>query len=168
MTDIAFCLYLEYELFHMLDHLSLISIFHHFTFCGRTCQPSGSIYQFCSRVIYENSDSNEKCRCMFKDVKLKDVCNRDITAIFHNSKQWFYSFDFCNPNSDFIYINKTNKQGCLFFKTCNNQKDVCLVFTGILVRTYLNLTKNIYEIFIKKYKHLYCLDFFNDECFSHA
>ena len=119
-------------------------------------------------MIYENSDSNEKCRRMFKDVKLKDFCNRDITAIFHNSKQWFYSFDFCNPNSNFIYINKTNKQGCLFLKTCNDQKDVYLVLTGILVRTYLNLTKNIYEIFIKKYKHLYCLDFFNDECFSHG
>ena len=56
----------------------------------------------------------------------------------------------------------------MFFKTCNDQKDVCLVFTEIPVRTYLNLTKNIYEIFIKKYKHLYCLDFFNGECFSHV
>ena len=36
------------------------------------------------------------------------------------------------------------------------------------MRTYLNLTNNIYEIFTKKYNHLYCLEFFNDECFSHA
>ena len=34
------------------------------------------------------------------------------------------------------------------------------------MRIYLNLTKNIYEISTKKYNHLYCLQFFNDECFS--
>ena len=102
------------------------------------------------------------------DIKLIDVCNRDITAICHNSKHCFYSFDICNPNTDFISINETNKQGYLFLKACNNQKDVCLVFTEILVRTYLNLTKNIYEIFTKKYKHYCFLDFFNDKFFSHA
>ena len=48
----------------------------------------------------------------------------------------------------------------------NDQKDTCLVFSEILVRIYLNLTKNIYEISTKKYNHLYCLQFFNDECFS--
>ena len=61
----------------MLDRLGLMSIFYHVTFCGKTCQ---LICQFCSRVLYENSDPNEKCRRMFKDVKLKDACNRDITA----------------------------------------------------------------------------------------
>ena len=105
---------------------------------------------------------------MFKDVKLIDVCNRDITAMFHGLKQWFYNFDICNSNSDFISINETNRQRCLFFKTCNNQKDVRLVFTEILLRTYLNVTKNIYEIFTKKYKHFCWLDFINDECFRHA
>ena len=89
--------------------------------------------------------------------------------MFHNLKQWFYNFyDIYNPSSGFIFINETNKQGCLFFKTCNNQKDICLVFTELLVRTYLNLTKNIDKVFTKKYKHLYCLYFFNDKCFSHA
>ena len=38
----------------------------------------------------------------------------------------------------------------------------------ILLRTYLNLTKSIYEIFTKKCKLLYCLECFNKECFSHA
>ena len=73
--NIEFCLY----------HQGLISISHHFIFCGRTCQLNDSICQFCSKVIYENSDSNEKCRRVSKDVKLIDVCNRDIIAIFHNS-----------------------------------------------------------------------------------
>ena len=102
------------------------------------------------------------------DDKLIDVCNRDITVMFHNSKHRFYSFDICNPNTDFIFINETNKQGYLFFKACNNQKDVCLVFTETLVRTYLNLTKNYYKIFTKKYKHRCFLDFFNDKPCSHA
>ena len=88
--------------------------------------------------------------------------------MFHNSRQWFYSFSICNPNSDLISINETNKQGCLFLKTCNNQKDVCLASMEILVQTCLNLTKNIYKMFTKKYEHLYCLDFFNNECFSYA
>ena len=70
---------------------------------------------------------------------------------------WFYSFDMFNLNDDFISINETRKQCCLFFKTCIDQKDICFVFTKILVQIYLNLTKNIYEIFTKKYNHLYCL-----------
>ena len=68
----------------------------------------------------------------------------------------------------FLSINETNKQGCISFETCNNQKDVFLVFTEIPVRIYLNLIKNIYEIFTKKYNYLFCLELFNDECFSHA
>ena len=36
------------------------------------------------------------------------------------------------------------------------------------MRTYLNLTKNIYKIFTKKYKRHCFLDFFNDKSFSHA
>ena len=88
--------------------------------------------------------------------------------MFHNQRQWFYSLNICNPNSDLVSINEANKQGCLFLKTCDNQKDVCLVFTEIPVRTYLNLTKNIYKIFTKRYEHLYCLDVFNNECFSQA
>ena len=85
---------------------------------------------------------------------------------FYGSKLWFYSFDICNCNQNFISINETKKQGPLFFQTCNDQKDICFVFTEILVGIYLNLTKNIYEVFTKKYNHLYCLEFFNDECFS--
>ena len=97
----------------MLDRLGLMSIFYHVTFCGKTCQ---LICQFCSRVLYENSDPNEKCRRMFKDVKLKDACNRDITAMFHSLKQWFYSFGICNSNSDFISINETNSKAACFSK----------------------------------------------------
>ena len=83
LTGMVFCSCLRYELLHMLDRLGLMSIFYHVTFCGKTCQ---LICQFCSRVLYENSDPNEKCRRMFKDVKLKDACNRDITAMFHSLK----------------------------------------------------------------------------------
>ena len=54
----------------------------------------------------------------------------------------------------------------VYFLKHNNQKYIRLVFTEILMRTYLNLTNNIYEIFTKKYNHLYCLECFNDECFS--
>ena len=38
---IAFCSYLSYELFQMLDQLSLMSIFHYFAFCTRTCNING-------------------------------------------------------------------------------------------------------------------------------
>ena len=79
---------------------------------------------------------------MFRGVT-SDGCNRDLMTLF-------YSFNICNPNDDFISINETKKQSCLFFKTCNDQKDICLVFTEILVRVNLNLMKNIYEIFTKK------------------
>ena len=89
-TNVAFCSYLRYELFHSLDHF-IWALF---------------------------------CRLKFKDVKLIDVCNRDITAMLHNLKHLFYSFDICNPNPDFISINETNKRGCLFLKTCNNKKYV--------------------------------------------
>ena len=150
----------------MLDHLSLMNIFHHFVFCTRTCNING-ICQFCTRIVYENPLFTEKCTQMFRGVKL-DVCNRDLMILFYSLRLWFYSFDICNPNDKFISINETRKQCCFFFKTCDNQKDICLVFTGILVWIYLNLTKNIYEIFTKKYNHLYCLDFFNNECFSHT
>ena len=88
--------------------------------------------------------------------------------LFYSLRLRFYSFDICNPNDDFISINETRKRCCLFLKTCNDQKDICLVFTEILVQIYLNLTKNIYEIFTNKYYHLYYLEFFYDECFSHA
>ena len=145
--DIAFCLYLKYELFHMLDHLSLINIFHHFAFCTRTCNING-ICRFCTTIVYENPVFNEKYRQMIREVKL-DVYNRDLMTLFHSLRLWFYSFDICNANYDFISINESRKGYCLFFKTCNDQKGVCLVFTEILARIYLNLNKNIYEIFAK-------------------
>ena len=91
---------------------------------------------------------------MFKGLKL-DNCNRYLVMLFYGSKLWFYNFDICNPNLNFISIYKTKKQGCLFFKTCYDQKDICLVFAEKLVPIYLNLTKNIYKIFTKKYDHLY-------------
>ena len=164
--DIAFCSYLRYELFHMLDHLSLMKIFHHFAFCTRTCNIN-SICRFRTRIVYENPVFTEKCTQKFRGVKL-DVCNRDRMMLFYSLRLRFYSFDICNPNDDFISINETRKRCCLFLKTCNDQKDICLVFTEILVQIYLNLTKNIYEIFTNKYYHLYYLEFFYDECFSHA
>ena len=86
---------------------------------------------------------------MFRGVT-SDGCNRDLMTLFYSLRLWFYSFDICNPNDDFISINETKKQSFLFFKTCNDQKDICLVFTEIPVRVYLNLMKNIYEIFTKK------------------
>ena len=119
----------------MLDHLSLMNIFHHFVFCTKTYYING-IRQFCTRILHENSDLTEKCRQMFKGVKL-DVCNRDLMTLFYGSKLWFYSLDNCNRNHDFISINETKKQDCLIFKTWNNQKDNCLVFTRILIRIYL-------------------------------
>ena len=126
----------------MLDHLILMNIFHIFAFCTRTCNIDG-ICRFRTRILHENSDV-KKCR------------------------QIFVSFDICNLNHDFISINETKKQGCLFFKTCNDQKDIWLVFKEILLRIYLNLTKNTYKIFTKKYNHFYCLEFFNVESFSQA
>ena len=53
---------------------------------------------------------------MLKGVTL-DVCNRDLMALFYDSKLWFYSFDICNPNHNFISINENEKRGCLVFKT---------------------------------------------------
>ena len=104
---------------------------------------------------------------MLKDVKLIDVFDKDITAMFQNSKRWFHKFNINNTMILYV-LTKLNKQGCLFFKTCNDQKDVCFILTEILVQIYLNLAKNICEIFTKNYTHHYCLDFFNGECFSHA
>ena len=130
----------------MLDHLSLMNIFHHFAFCTRTC--NSGICRFCTRMSYENSDLTDKFRQMFKGVKL-DVCNRELMTLFYGSKLWFYSFDICNPNQDFTSINEAKKQGRLFFKTCNDQNDICFVFKETLLGICLNLTKNIYEIFIK-------------------
>ena len=86
---------------------------------------------------------------MFRGVKL-DVCKKDLKTLLNGLRWWFYSFDIYNPKDDFLSINETNKQGCLFYKTCNDQKNICLVFAEILVRIYLSLTKNIYEIFTKK------------------
>ena len=68
---------------------------------------------------------------MFRGAKL-DLCNKDLMTLFYSLRLWFYSFDICNPNDDFISINETRKRCCLFFKTCNNQNDTCLVFTEIL------------------------------------
>ena len=154
--DIAICSYLRYELFYTLDHLRL-NVYHHFVFCTRTCNING-ICLFCTRILFENSDLTKKCRQMFKGLKL-DNCNRYLVMLFYGSKLWFYNFDICNPNLNFISIYKTKKQGCLFFKTCYDQKDICLVFAEKLVPIYLNLTKNIYKIFTKKYGHLYWLEF---------
>ena len=42
--------------------------------------------------------------------------------MFQNSKRWFYSFDICNPNYDFISINETSKQGCLILKPATIKK----------------------------------------------
>ena len=106
--ETSFCSYLRYELLHMLHHLSLFNIFHHFAFCTRTCNING-ICRFCTRILYENSDLNEKCREMFKDVKL-DVCNRDLMTLFYGSKLWFHNFDICNLNLNFIPINETKKR----------------------------------------------------------
>ena len=64
---------------------------------------------------------------MFSGIKL-DVCNKDLVMLFYSLRLWFYSFDICNPNDDFISINETRKQH-LFFKSCNNQKNICLVFS---------------------------------------
>ena len=85
---------------------------------------------------------------MFREVKL-DVYNRDLMTLFHSLRLWFYSFDICNANDDFISVNESRKGYCLFFKTCNDQKGICLVFTEIFARIYLNLNKNIYEMFTK-------------------
>ena len=114
------------ELFLMLDHLSLTNIFNHFAPSTRTCNSNG-ICRFFNRILYENSIFTEKCRQMFRGIKL-DVCNKDHVMLFYSLRLWFYSFDICNPNDDFISINETGKQ-CLFFKTCNNQKNICLVFS---------------------------------------
>ena len=85
---------------------------------------------------------------MFREVKL-DVYNRDLMTLFHSLRLWFYSFDIRNANDDFISINESRKGYCLFFKTCNDEEGVCLVLTETLARIYLNLNKNIYEIFTK-------------------
>ena len=58
--------------------------------------------------------------------------------------------------------------GCKFFRTCNNEAQVCMAFIEILLCLYLNMTKNIYDLLTKKYEHQYCLEFFHEECFSHA
>ena len=85
---------------------------------------------------------------MFRGAKL-NLCNKDLMTLFYSLQLWFYSFDICNPNDDFISINETRKRCCLFFKTCNNQKDICLVFAEILVRIYLNLTKIFMKFSLK-------------------
>ena len=59
---------------------------------------------------------------MFRGVT-SDGCNRDLMTLFYSLRLWFYSLNICNPNDDFISINETKKQSCLFFKTCNDQKD---------------------------------------------
>ena len=125
--DIAFCLYLRDELFHMLDHLSLTNIFNHFAPSTRTCNSNG-ICRFFNRILYENSVFTEECRQMFGGIKL-DVCNKDLVTLFYSLRLWFYSIDICNPNDDFISINETRKRRCLFFETCNNQKNIYLVFS---------------------------------------
>ena len=53
----------------------------------------------------------------------------------------------------------------MFFKTCNNEAQVCMAFIEILLRLYLNMTKNICDLLIKKYQHQYCLEFFHGVCF---
>ena len=52
----------------------------------------------------------------------------------------------------------------MFFKTCNNEAQVCMAFIEILLRLYLNMTKNIYDLLTKKYENQYCLEIFHDEC----
>ena len=75
---------------------------------------------------------------------------------------------FKSKNYSYHTLNETNKCSCLFFKTCNNEVQICLIFIEILLRIYLNLTKNIYEILTKKYTHNYSPYLFHDECFTHA
>ena len=106
--DIAFCLYLRYGLFHILDHFSLMSIFHRFTFCTTTCQLNG-ICWLCSRVVPENLKFTEKCRLMLKDVKLIDVFNKDITAMFQNLKRWFHKFNISNTMILYVLTKLINK-----------------------------------------------------------
>ena len=45
---------------------------------------------------------------------------------------------------------------------------VCMAFIEILLCLYLIMTKNIYDLLTKKYEHQYYLEFFHEECFSHA
>ena len=46
---------------------------------------------------------------MYKDVKLIDVSDRVITLMFQNSKQWYSSFDICNPNHLYPLTKPRNK-----------------------------------------------------------
>ena len=123
-ADIAFHSYLRYELFHILDHLSLMIIFHHFTFCTRTCHLN-CICRLCGRVVYKNPRFTEKCSHMFKDYKLRDICNRGITAMFQNSKQWF---------SWFIFQNFQRSKRCLFSFHGNNCPNL-FEFTKYLLKS---------------------------------
>ena len=147
----------------MLDHLNLMNIFQHFAFCTRTCHIN-DICRLCSRLVYENSNLSQKSMLLFKTVKLVDLSCMDMKTMFKSRRYWHHSLDICNPNDKFISVNETRKCGCLLFKTCNNEAQACLVFIEIL----LNTIKNIYENFTEKYAHNYSLEFFHDECFTHA
>ena len=58
-------------------------------------------------------------------------------TLSYSLRLWFYSFNICNRNDDFISINETRKQCSLFF---NDQED------------HGNTWANLFE--------------FNDECFT--
>ena len=162
----TFLLYLRYEMFNMLDRLSLMNVFKNFAFCTRACDLAG-ICTACTRLIYKQSYVSQKFILMFSTVKLLDLCSPSMAETFKHKRYWSQTFDICNLNDKFICIMKCRKQGCMFFKTCK-MTQVCMAFIEILLRLYLNITKNIYDLLTKKYEHQYCLEFFHEECFSQA
>ena len=167
VVDMAFALYLRYEIHNMLDQLNLINVYEHFVFCTRTCDING-ICTACSRLEYQDSSLSRQCILMFSTMKLLDLCSPSMVKMLRQKCFWSYTSDICNLNDKFICITESRKEGCMFFKTCNNAVQVYMTFVKILLRLYLNMTHKIYKLLTEKYEHDYKLDFYHEECFRYA
>ena len=103
-----------------------MNVFEHFAFCTRACDLNG-ICTADTRLIYEQFYVSQKCILMFLTVKLLDLYSPSMVEMFKHKRYWSHTIDICNLNDEFIRIMKSRKQVCMFFKTCNNEAQVCMV-----------------------------------------
>ena len=144
--DMAPLSYVRYEIFSMFDYLTLYNVFNHFASSTRICDINGISFD-CSRV-YFTKDEFVAQWTFFPQIRYSG----DFT--FFNLSQMllgdgvFSFFLFSFFLSFYLCEIQSRKNGCIFFKPCNNSFQGFAIFIKMM-RLYLNPVSELYRNLFK-------------------
>ena len=119
--------YNKQEFWHISDakfflcFIIWVFVFQHSAFSTRTCDINGFCF-VCSRVYFKDISLNSFCKNMFLGVYFKQTAQHDLQIMFLENNSLLFNFDVCLLNQKRLCAAEAEKNGCMFYKTCNSPR----------------------------------------------